>query len=64
MQNPISVWVYQSERYFTQLCIVNVPRDKVLEYLFEVRDIQARFCTKDETAGTFVAGDQVYVRLI
>jgi hypothetical protein len=62
--NPLSVWVYKGERYFTQLCVVNVPHEKVLEFLFEVHDIQARLCTAEETAGTFVNGDQVFIRVI
>jgi len=71
IQNPLSIWVYNRERYFTQLCVVTVPRDKVLEYLFEVLDIQARLCTAEETSGffentpgTFVDGDQVFIRIL
>ena len=64
VQTPVSIWVYKGEQYFTQLCVVTVPREKVLEYLLEVHDIQARFCTANETAGTFESNDLVYVRIL
>ena len=64
VQNPLSIWVYNSERYFTQFCVVSVPRENVLEYLFEVYDVQARFCTALETAGVFENKDLVYIRVI
>lgn len=63
-QTPLSVWVYNSERYFTQLCVACVPRENVLEYLFEVHDIHARLCTDFEILGILVKSDQVYIRLI